>query len=522
MTNRPQLLSSGITRRITNTRNLLLFLIIGSAAALLFTQSLSGGISTEPFYDDGVYFAASLNLVHGIIPYKDFIFLQPPLITVWLSPFSLLSDITGTRLAFEAARLFTDLIGIIDICLVAYLLRNRPIIRQMLGVGIIAYSENTLWGSLTILIEPYLVALTLCAVIALMDKERITNSRSRMWIAGILFGLAGATKIWAIFPFLTALAIVFWIKPSQSKRLFFGTVLGFLAAVFPFAITVPVRFLKEVVLTQALRGADGLGLESRLQDLSGIPDIYYLKYISSLLAILILLSIYLLAMLLIANSLKTWKLRDGSHLELTASISVILIGISFLLAHSYFSNYGFFMAPFIAITFATISYPFRSMSTGAARRRIQVIATVTIAFLFATFTWQDFNLVKNHGFVSLNNVTSDMSATLGKSGCLWSANPGIAILANRYTGDLAGCPHTVDWGGTELFYVHDYSLAKVKHNAPLQRSFLKWLLESDRLLINPADFGPAEMSYLGSHFHKEHYHQPYGLVKVIYFRNKIN
>ena len=509
-------------QKLVTVRNILITLIIASSAVMLIQQSLaSGNIATEHVYDDGVYFAASLNVVHGIIPYKDFIFVQPPLITIWLSPFSLISHVTGTRWAFEAARLFTNFISVVDLCLVAYLLRNRSTIRQILGVGIIAYSENMLWGSRTILIEPYLVALCLAAYIALLNGETITNSRRRMLVAGILFGLAGATKIWAIFPMLAALIIIWKVKPNQRLRLVLGTATGFIAAVAPFALLVPRKFLSEVVLTQALRQANGLGIEARLQDLSGIPNLYYLKYISASLAIIVLFAIYLLAAILIVTSLKSWKERAGAHLELLAATSTILIGISFLLAHSYFSNYGFFLAPFISLSLATISYPFKSLSTSRSPVKFRVIATATVAFILLTFAWQDSKLATKPGLALITTVSARASAALGNTGCLWSANPGIAILANRYTGDQTACPHTVDWGGTELLFVHNYNLAKIKNNPAIQRDFLRFLHKSDRVFVNWNYFGATEMAYLTSHFHKVSFQQNYHLAKILYFRNGI-
>ena len=509
-------------RSLVTIRNILLTLIITSSAVLLITQSLTNGnIATEHVYDDGVYFAASLNVVHGIIPYKDFIFVQPPLITIWLAPFSLLSNATGTRWAFEAARLFTDLVSVVDVCLVAFLLRNRSAIRQIFGVGIIAYSENILWGSRTILIEPYLVALCLAAYIALLNAETITNSHRRMWIAGILFGLAGATKIWAIFPMVAALIIIWRIKPHQRSRLVLGTAAGFVVAVAPFALLVPGRFLREVVFTQALRGANGYGIEARLQDLSGIPDLSFLPYISTTLAIIVLLAIYLLAAILIVASLKTWKQRSGTHLELLAATGTALIGISFLLAHSYFSNYGLFMAPFIALSLATISYPFRSSATSKSSLRFPVIATGTIAFILLTFAWQDYKIASRPGLALITRVPTQMSTIFGNAGCLWAANPGIAILANRYTGDQSACPHSVDWGGTELLYVHGYNSVKIKNNPAIQQDFLRWLRKSDRIFVNWSYFGSTEMAYLDSHFHKVLFQQRYHLPKILYFRNGI-
>src|SRR5262252_5729568 len=37
-------------------------------------------------YDDGPYFGSAVSLVHGVLPYRDFIFVQPPGITLLMSP----------------------------------------------------------------------------------------------------------------------------------------------------------------------------------------------------------------------------------------------------------------------------------------------------------------------------------------------------------------------------------------------------------------------------------------------------
>ena len=39
-------------------------------------------------YDDGVYYSAATALVHGQLPYRDFLLLQPPGIAVLLAPFA--------------------------------------------------------------------------------------------------------------------------------------------------------------------------------------------------------------------------------------------------------------------------------------------------------------------------------------------------------------------------------------------------------------------------------------------------
>ena len=47
-------------------------------------------------YDDGPYFGSAVRLVHGSMPYRDFVLVQPPGITLLMSPAALLSYLVGT------------------------------------------------------------------------------------------------------------------------------------------------------------------------------------------------------------------------------------------------------------------------------------------------------------------------------------------------------------------------------------------------------------------------------------------
>ena len=46
-----------------------------------------GGVTQ---YDDGVYLGAAIRFVSGVLPYRDFVFVQPPGIVVLMSPVALL------------------------------------------------------------------------------------------------------------------------------------------------------------------------------------------------------------------------------------------------------------------------------------------------------------------------------------------------------------------------------------------------------------------------------------------------
>lgn len=69
-------------------RNWIVIAVVATLAVvvLAFQAFLHGHYSAVDEYDDGVYFGASVELVHGVIAYRDFAFIQPPMITVWLLP----------------------------------------------------------------------------------------------------------------------------------------------------------------------------------------------------------------------------------------------------------------------------------------------------------------------------------------------------------------------------------------------------------------------------------------------------
>src|ERR1700683_3480933 len=61
-------------------------------------------------YDSGVYLAATIHLVSGVLPYKDFTFVQPPGILLLMSPVGLFSRVFGTHDGFIMARVVSSVV----------------------------------------------------------------------------------------------------------------------------------------------------------------------------------------------------------------------------------------------------------------------------------------------------------------------------------------------------------------------------------------------------------------------------
>src|SRR3979490_1927745 len=75
--------------------------------------------------DVSVYFGASVRLVHGALPYRDYVFVQPPGFALLATPFALLSKLIGTRDGLAVLRLCTPLLAAVSVILVGQLVRHR-------------------------------------------------------------------------------------------------------------------------------------------------------------------------------------------------------------------------------------------------------------------------------------------------------------------------------------------------------------------------------------------------------------
>src|SRR5215467_12524918 len=60
-------------------------------------------------YDEGTDFGSAVRLVHGALPYRDFIMVHPPGITLLMFPVALATRVMGTDTGMAVARVITAL-----------------------------------------------------------------------------------------------------------------------------------------------------------------------------------------------------------------------------------------------------------------------------------------------------------------------------------------------------------------------------------------------------------------------------
>ena len=196
-----------------------------------------GQLLSVAWYDDGVYYASALRLSDGALPYRDFIFAQPPGITLLMTPAALLAKVIGTDWGMAVARILTLLASTASVALAGLLVRHRGLLAVAVACGVLAVYPGSVTTTYTIFLEPWVVLFCLVAALTVFDGDRLAGSR-RLVAGGVAFGFAGAIESWAIIPVLVVVLLSL-AAPAKAGRLVAGVAVGFPVPVLPFAALAP-------------------------------------------------------------------------------------------------------------------------------------------------------------------------------------------------------------------------------------------------------------------------------------------
>ena len=228
------------------------------------------GVLTVTQYDDGPYFGSAVRLVHGVLPYRDFAFVQPPGITLLMGPVGLVSYLTGTAWGLVIGRFLTVLAGAAAVLLAGLLVRHRGVLAVLVTGGILALYPPGAGASHTVLLEPWLVLVCLAGAVAVFDGDQVAAGVRRLAWGGAAFGFAGAIKAWAIVPVLVV-AVLCLPQLKRAGIFVAGVAAGFVVSVLPFAIASPRLFYDDVVVAQLARIGHRAPVWHRLASMIGIP-----------------------------------------------------------------------------------------------------------------------------------------------------------------------------------------------------------------------------------------------------------
>ena len=403
-------------------------------------------------YDDGVDFGSALRLIDGVVPYRDFAFVQPPGITLLMSPIALLGKVVGTDAAFGVARVMTASAGAASVALVGLLLRHKGSLVTAVGCAVAAIHPDSVYAAHSVLLEPWLVLFCLAGAVAAFDRDQLTRNRRRLALAGLAFGFAGAIKVWAILP-VVVLAAVCWRRLGLrgARAYLAGVTGGFVVPLLPFLVLGAGSFFNDVIATQLMRtDLSRTPIEERVISMAGVGDMPLARssalYVS--IAALALVALCVVGARLILRC----RLPD---LEVFTAGSVCLVFLAFLWPPDYYPHYAAFFAAFLgpalvlpASRLVARRSPF-ARRAGPRPRLIGSRARLTTAFVLLAIGVMAAARIRAETGLWAPDPASTADARIPVGSCVLTDDPAFTIIAGRFTSSDPRCPEMVDPIGTD-------------------------------------------------------------------------
>jgi hypothetical protein len=410
-------------------------------------------------YDDGTDFGSALRLIHGILPYRDFIIVQPPGIVLLMIPAAALSPLTGTAGAIAVARILTVLASAAAVVLGGLLVRHRGVFATIVTCGVIAIYPGSVQAAHTVMLEPWLTAFCLAGAVAVFDGDRLASSGRRLAWGGAALGFAGAIKVWAIIPVgvIVVLCLLGAEQARRTTRFVAGVAAGFLIPVLPFAILAPARFYDSVIVAQLVRSDARTPLGYRLQYLTGLVawNLSTVTYLIVAVGMALIVAGTLIAACRVTH-------RGPPPLEWFSVATVALIVVAFLVPDDFYYHYPAFLAPFLAMAFAL---PAARLLAGwrpppgrpdrrAAWLRRSAAAVAGLAILVLPFAGGGAESSPTPTYAS---ALPALQRVIPPGACVATDEVALLISADRFVSSVPGCSVMVDGFGTSYTLAHGQS-----------------------------------------------------------------
>jgi alpha-1,2-mannosyltransferase len=476
--------------------------IIGLATLLalairLFTLTRPGYLTGITEYDDGVYLGASLRMIQGAMPYKDFALVQPPGILLLMAPVALVAKVTTTVKGLALARLLTALASTACVPLAGSLVRYRGSVVTLVTCGLLAVYPDDIAAAHTLMLEPWMNLFCLLAMNAAFRRGSLARPGRLAW-AGLALGFAGAIKFWSIAPAAVLFALCLLTADQRARRLrayLPALAAGFIVPVAPFLLSAPTTFIRATITDQAVRTGSDVPLGVRLANITGLIDILNnkgrialnagahsmfsagassnLSESSSVVWLPVMLTVALAAVISIGYALQSRRL---SQLEWLSLLTTLLASAAILYYSAFFYHYPDFPAPWLALTLGGAA----GVLAGHPSWRIVVIRAVAVVIVLVAA------LQIREMFPMRQSGAEAMAHRIPVNSCVVTDEVSLTIAADRFTDSPPGCPVIIDSLASTLVLSNGVSVQAGANQMPqVVATWKSWLSKADYVWLSP-------------------------------------
>lgn len=443
-------------------------LFLAAVAVRLGVIGSSGGLHTLNGYDDGVYFSATTSLLHGLVPYRDFVLLHPPGILVLAAgPMAALYG-AGLSDSDTLAAMRLVFVGLGGLNTVLVFFAGRHLSR---AAGVVAASLYAVWGPVireerTMLLETIVILGTLVALALVPPlSNRDVSGRWRPVLAGVVGGLAIATKLWAVVPLgLIILGLLVVRRWRRALVLAVTTAATAVAVLAPFLVLAPSQLWNMVVAAQVGRPGRAGGSWPRVAEMINLPSWPFSALVDPTVPTAPV-NPNVVEGIVLASARGPWVTAAVVAVGLVVSVLVAVrlpvtrMWVALLAVQSvvllstpvFFSGYASFVAPALVLVAGALGHLVWNASwvrgsedhPGAARpgNRRALVAGLA-ACTWAVLAWGA--VLTDRG----SPIRPPLAPVLAEATCVASDSPAAIVLADRLTPNLDnGCPAVVDFSG---------------------------------------------------------------------------
>lgn len=453
-----------------------LVVAVGLVAFVLRLQMevRGGGLLSIGAYDDGVHLAAAASMLHGRVPYRDFLFLQAPGMLLAASPFAAVARVLGDPTALRMFRVAFEVVGALNAVVVTMVLRRFGWAAAVSGAVLYAVFAPAVYDERTALLEP---VGTLGVLTALLLLPRATAGRRSDFVAaGAALGIACDFKIWYV---VAAIVVVAFARGGRL-RVVLGIAIAGGAAYLPFFLAAPRQMFQQVVLDQLGRPrAIGGTLGVRLRSLLGVSGTHGRSPFPGVAPNLVLAA--LLVVLAAAVVVAVLERRAWLFVALAAADSVVV-----LVSPSFFPHYASLLAPPLTLI---VGVAVGRMLAPVRRRAVRAVAVGAVVVAVVLL-----NVQHDREPVGVPSPVAALQAAAARvPGCVVSDDPTVLAVMNVLTRNLDhGCPLRPDVSGysygPDAVKVHGEPLSRAR-NARYQRNVVAYLRSGSALLLVRHDTG---------------------------------
>ena len=373
-------------------------------------------------YDDGVYYATARLLLDGYLPYADFTIVHPPGVSLVLLPAAVFGYLLGDPIGMVAGRVEMQLVVALNLVLVyrlAALLPGDRVTRSrraLVAAALYAVMPNAIVAGQTILLEPLATCACLTAVWFLLRRDQPT--RFDLVACGVFLVVGVSLKLFALAYVVAVVGYLLWARrPGWLLPLAGGGLISTAVVIAPFVVSAPAHAWHDVVVTQLSRARNSfvpVGLD-RVADMVGLAGVT------------IPLALVLIALLVVISFR-----RFDPQVGLWASV-LVLTALAFATSPTYFTHYGEFLGPAVALLVS------RALDI---RRGALIAMAFAVAFVIGTGA----ELSDLRGQEDLRAATS----AIANGSCVYSDTISLPLMAGVYTAPSPHCPSYVDGRGVAL------------------------------------------------------------------------